>query len=430
MTEERAAPRSDAAPGSGNEPARDGPPARAAARGPARQARTLEAHLFEEGYAFDFYQAVRLLQRLRPQSIPVGQGGPPDAEAVRFRALCSLSFPASSIYEIERSGAWSVPRLTQAIIGLTGPSGVLPRHYTELLFRVELEAKGRERHALRDWFDLFNHRLVSFFYRAWEKYRFFIPFERGEFDHPDPDPFTRCLLSLVGLGTPHLKDRLSIVRRKRFDDADPRRFVARIEDLSLLYYSGLFAHRPRCAQALEAILRDYFQVDVEVIQFQGQWLVLDALNQSRLGDEALNNRLGEPSVLGERVTVIGDRVWDVQSKIRIRLGPLRYGQFVAFLPRVQRTASGNAFFLLCHLARLYVGPELDFDVQVILAAADVPECQLSDGGPVGPLLGWNTWVRSGAMDDDARDAVFEGREVYRGRTRPQTGTSPSPDLQP
>jgi len=386
-----------------------GPPV----RGPGRQARTLEAHLFEESYAFDFYQAVRILQRLRPGSTPVGQGGPPEAEAVRFRALCSLSFPPSSIYDLERPSPSSVPLLTQAVIGLTGPSGVLPRHYTELLYRVEIEARGPEKYALRDWFDLFNHRLVSFFYRAWEKYRFFLPFERGEFDKPEPDPFTRCLLSLVGLGTPHLRGRLSIMRGEPGADSGPPRVLARIEDMSLLYYSGMFAHRPRSAVALEAILRDYFELDVEVLQFQGQWLALEASNQACLGDEGWNNRLGETTLIGEKVTVIGEKVWDVQSKIRVRVGPVRYRQFANFMPRLRAIAGGNAFFMLSHLVRLYIGPELDFDVQMILAAEDVPECRLSDGGTDGPLLGWNTWIRSLPLGADAEDAVFEGREVYR-----------------
>jgi type VI secretion system protein ImpH len=377
-----------------------------------RQNRTLEARLFEESYAFDFYQAVRVLQRLRPNSTPVGRSGPPGAESVHFRALCSLSFPPSSIYDLERPSASSVVYLTQAVIGLTGPSGVLPRHYTELLHRVEIEAKGPEKHALRDWFDLFNHRLVSFFYRAWEKYRFFLPFERGEFEHSDPDPFTRCLLSLVGLGTPHLQGRLRIIQGESGADSDSPRFLARIEDMALLYYSGMFAHRPRCAVALEAILRDYFQIDVAVRQFQGQWLALVASNQARLGDVEWNNRLGE-------TTVIGEKVWDVQSKIRIRLGPLRYSQFVRFLPRPRASADANAFFMLSHLVRLYIGPELDFEVQTILVAEDVPECRLSSGHTVGPLLGWNTWIRSVPFGADAEDAVFEGREVYRIDGEPQ-----------
>src|SRR5438132_1827850 len=61
---------------------------------------SVERRLFTEGYAFDFFQAVRLLESLSAERRPVGQTGPPRAEAVRFRAHLSLSFPASSIYDL------------------------------------------------------------------------------------------------------------------------------------------------------------------------------------------------------------------------------------------------------------------------------------------------------------------------------------------
>jgi type VI secretion system protein ImpH len=109
--------------------------------------------------------------------------------------------------------------------------------------------------------------------------------------------------------------------------------------------------------------------------------------------------------------VAGDRVWDVQGKIRIRLGPLRYARFVQFLPDRSPQSPHKAFFLLSHLVRLYVGADLDFDVQLVLAAPDVPACQLADGAGGGPRLGWNTWVRSLPMPRNAEDAIFEGEEV-------------------
>ncbi len=98
--------------------------------------------------------------------------------------------------------------------------------------------------------------------------------------------------------------------------------------------------------------------------------------------------------------MIGERVWDVQSKFRVRLGPLRYRQFVEFMP------PGSALRPLCQLTRSYVGPEFDFDVQPVLLAAEVPWCRLSGDGADGPLLGWNTWVRARPFEHDVCDAVF------------------------
>ena len=361
---------------------------------------TLEDRLFREGHAFDFFQAVRLLHALDPGRRPVGRGGPPEAEAVRFRAHASLSFPPGSIYALERGTPdRPVPTLTQSFLGLTGPSGVLPRHYTELLLRLR-ESKAAEKYALRDWLDLFNHRLTSLFYRAWEKYRFELAYERGEYALPEPDTHTRALRSLVGLGLPPLRDRLAVSAEGR-----P---LARVDDLAVLYYGGLFAHRPRNAAGLEALLADYFQLPVRVQQFQGRWLALEPANQTRLGDgPGSNNRLGADALAGERV-------WDRQGQFRVRVGPLAYERFVEFLPDRAPIPARKASFLMAHLVRLYVGPDLEYDVQLVLLAAEVPGCRLDDGGGgVGPRLGWNTWLGSLPRATDAEDVVLDGVEVFR-----------------
>ncbi|HTU22166.1 MAG TPA: type VI secretion system baseplate subunit TssG [Gemmataceae bacterium] len=362
----------------------------------------LEERLFTEGFAFDFFQAVRLLEKLAPHRRPVGREGPPRAEVVRFRALPSLSFPASAIYELARTDNEQPPTMTVAFLGLTGPSGALPHHYTELVMRLLRDGKGAERYALRDWLDLFNHRLISLFYRAWEKYRFYVPYERGEPSRPEPDTFTRSLFSLVGLGMPPLRNRLLV--RAWDEKKQSERVLARIEDLAVIYYGGLFARRQRTAVGLQAVVEDYFDLPAQVWQFQGQWLRLDVANQSRLGTQEHNNQLGVN-------TVAGERVWDVQSKLRVRLGPLRYARFLELLPDRTPIAARKTFFLLCHLVRLYAEVELDFDVQLVLAGDEVPACRLIEEG-IGPRLGWNTWLLSQPRGAAAEDAVFEGEAKF------------------
>jgi type VI secretion system protein ImpH len=368
---------------------------------------SVERRLYEECFTFDFFQAVRLLQKLDPARVPVGFSGPPRREAVRFRAHNSLSFPPSSIYDLQLpSSHVPVPVLVQAFLGLTGPSGVLPRHYTELLIRLDRTGKGPEKHALRDWFDLFNHRVVSLFYRAWEKYRFFILYERRDSPGAEPDPFTSCLFSLVGLGSAPLRGRLRITTTEVGEHEPQEKILAQVRDLGLLRYAGLLGHRPRCAIALEAMLEDYLQVRASVKQFQGQWLPIEPSSRSFLQTEPGNNELGVS-------TVVGERIWDVQSKFRVRLGPLDYRQFLGLLPDRAPVPERKAFFLLVHLTRLYVDPSIDFDVQLVLKAAEVPECVLADQPAFGARLGWNTWLISGSLPHDADDAVFEGEEVTR-----------------
>jgi type VI secretion system protein ImpH len=373
---------------------------------PVSTPQSVAERLFAEGYSFGFFQAVRLLERIAPESKPVGRNYPPASEIVRFNTHLSLSFPASKgIFEILPSdGTIPVPTMIVTFMGLTGPSGELPQHYTELLLRLDREVKGPERYALRAWFDLFNHRLISHFYRSWEKYRFWRAYERGEQDRTEPDDFTRALFSLVGLEMPPLRRRLHVAVRSAQDHDDAGKSLARIDDLALLHYSGFFAQGARCAVSLQALIEDYFGLPARIEQFRGRWLPLEPSSQSRMGTLNANNRLGIEVTAGERV-------WEMQGKFRVRLGPLSYADFVRLIPDRSPISVRKTFFLLVHLIRLYVGPEFDFDVQMVLRREDVPACGLDTAGGIGPRLGWNTWIQSKPAAQDAEDAAFAGEEI-------------------
>jgi len=163
--------------------------------------------LEEAPYRFNFFQAVRLLEQVpngagpaeSPRK-PVGREHAPRDEAVRFRAFPSHTFPPSEIASLDCGHGTEVPDMVVAFMGMTGPSGVLPHHYTQLV----IDRLRFKDHALRDMLDVFNHRATSLFYRAWRKYRFYVEFEREAKQHRE-DQFTACLYSLIGYGTAHLR---------------------------------------------------------------------------------------------------------------------------------------------------------------------------------------------------------------------------------
>jgi type VI secretion system protein ImpH len=346
--------------------------------------------LVRQGHRYDFFQAVRLLHALalqaddadsgESQSRGVGTDHGPETEIVRFRALPAHSFPAGSIAEIRAvdsdDAATQRFEMDVAFLGLTGPAGVLPNHYTSLM----IERVRAKDYSLRDYLDQFNHRFVSLFYRAWQKYRFPFAYEETKraSGGQDEDRFTSVLYALAGLGTDGLRGR------QVYDDE------------AILYYIGHFSHLPRCAVSLEIMLCDYFELPVEVQQFYGQWLYLTEDYQTSLPTRAnpmgLNCRLG-------RDVVVGERVWGVENKFRLRVGPLSYADFCRLLP------TGDVLSAMCQLTRFYAGPHYDFDVQPVLLADEVPWCQL-DGAATGPRLGWNTWLRNEPFVQDVDDAVF------------------------
>jgi type VI secretion system protein ImpH len=333
---------------------------------------SLEERLFRRGFEFDFFQAMRLLARRFPERKSVGGTAKPAEEIVRFCAWLSLAFPASAIDNIEQSANPDDPaRVTVTFLALTGTQGILPFHYTERLLALQ----EKKDDTLADFFDLFNHRLVSLFYRAWEKYRPAVLYELGALRRKQPDPFTHSLFDLIGMGTDCLRGRM------------------RIADESLLPYAGLIAQRPHSANALRGILRSYFSAPVELDQFLGDWYKLEEGDRSYLAPELERNQLGVGAFLG-------DRVWDQQSRFRIRIGPLNFVRFREFLP------DGQALAKLMQLIRFLVGPTLAFDVQVFLRAADVPYCRLTEQGEDAPRLGWTSWLKTCEFFRDAGDAVF------------------------
>lgn len=291
----------------------------------------------------------------------------PSDEVVRFRSRVGLDFPSSEIHQIERVNEHdeSDTRLEMMVnfMGMVGVSGVMPTHYTELVL-------DRIRHrdtALWAFLDIFTHRAVSLFYRAWSKYRFPVAFERGD------DNFTAYLYDIAGLGTKGLRGRMAV------------------EDEALLSYAGLIAQLPHSASALENIVSDHFGIEARVEQYSGQWLPIEEADLTNLG---VRN-----SVLGQSA-IVGSSVWDQQSKFRLRLGPLPFNKFRAFLP------DGSAHASLRDVVRLFAGDEFDSDVNLVLNKREVPATILTTRAVRRPALGWTTWLKTKPVEADDRQVVL------------------------
>lgn len=326
----------------------------------------VEELLRSEPYRFEFFQAIRLLERMAPDRKPLGRFTNPADEVARLGSFPSLSFPASEIQSIDWPEG-EAPSLAVNFMGVTGPQGPLPHFYTTLIL-ARLRSGDR---TLRDFLDLFHHRMLSFFYQAWEKYRFAVSYERGERDR-----FSHHLLDLIGLGTLGLQERLAVP-----DDA-------------FIFFAGILGQRPHSAHALELLLNDYFEVPCEVIQLVGGWFRLDETTECCIGERSTpSEQLG----LG---AVVGDEVWNQQARARIRIGPLELENYLDFLP------NGSAYQPLRSLLRFWTNEEIDFEVQLVLEREEVPRCQLGGEGDGAPQLGWVTWMKSKPMERHPEETIF------------------------
>jgi len=296
--------------------------------------------LNEEGWRFDFFQAVRLLHLMAPEATPLGAGDDPSTEPVRLSSHITMGFPPSEVHEIRQND--DMAEMAVNFMGIASPSsyGSLPMPYTEMI----LDQAKAKNNTLRQFLDLFNHRLVSLFYRAWEKHRFAIIYERS--GQHEPGQFEQMLYSLMGLGT---------VELQRSQSVNSRALLARAHAVRTRGVSAL---------GLATIIQDYFHVDARIIQFIPAWYNIESSELCRLGMQS--STLGEDTCLGSRTRM-------AQSRYRVRLGPLSWRQMADFLP------NGSAYDKLAEICTLTTGPEFDFEFQLQLAPDQTPPLQLEIG---------------------------------------------------
>lgn len=338
----------------------------------ASHAVALVATLQREPYHFDFFQALRRLECAYPDKPRFGQALRTTDGPIRLAQQLSLAFAPATLAAFDAGKDGQPARLEVNFFGLLGPNGPLPLHITEY-------ARDRLRNAKDPTFarflDIFHHRLLELFYRAWGNAQ-----PTVSFDRPELDRFATYTGALFGLGMPMLRRR----------DAIP--------DFTKLHYAGRLACQTRHAEGLQAILADFFKLPIAIEQFVGHWLALPKDAQCRLGDSPNTGTLG-------MTVVIGSRVWDRQHKFRITCGPLLFADYQRLLP------GGTSLTRLLALVRNYIGDELIWDLNLILKQAEVPPLQLGAAG----RLGWTTWLTSRPKAEDAADLTLEPlKYVARG----------------
>lgn len=327
------------------------------------------AALQADASAFDFFAALRLLECAHPERPRIGRSLHPRDDAVRFGQAPSLAFESLMLNRMRPGENGTAAHLDVNFFGLTGANGPLPQHLTDYV-------RDRQRNAgdptLARFLDMFHHRMIALFYRAWASAQPTVSLDR---EHADR--FADYLASLIGLGMQTLRGR----------DAVP--------DGAKLHYAGHLASHNRNADGLAQILSDYFKVPVAVEQFVGHWMRMPDNAWCRLRSD-VRTRSGF-AVLGT-TSVIGTRVWNCQHKFRIVVGPLEMADFQRLLP------GGASFARLRDWVRNYAGMAYDWDINLQLKRQAVPPLALGKA-----RVGWTSWLHSVAPRDDARQVFFHPR---------------------
>lgn len=329
-----------------------------AAQDPVAVIRRLQENL----YQFGFFQALRHMECA--YGIRIGTSLHPADDPIRLAQEPSLAFAPSTLASFKPGVNRSPHRLAVYFFGLFGPNGPLPHHLTDYARDRKYNYKDP---AFVRFADIFHHRIMSIFYRAWAGVQ-----PTVSFDRPDTDRFSLYVGSLFGLGMPSLRNR----------DAFP--------DFAKLHFAGHLASQNRHAEGLEAMIGDYFRVPVRIDEFVGRWIEFPKSALLRLGGPAETAALGKTAVLGARV-------WDCQHKFRIILGPLDLVDFERFLP------GSDSLDRLAALVRNYTGDELEWDMKLMIKPEEMQPFQLGGKG----RLGMTSWFKDRSGSRKADDLLLD-----------------------
>jgi type VI secretion system protein ImpH len=317
--------------------------------------------------SFHFHVALRRIDSSSTSAPRLGEALRPSEEPVRIGQAPSLTFEPTAVTAFRPAEGQSPAHLGVSFLGMWGPNGPLPIHLTEY-------ARDRARQAgdrtLAAFVDVFHHRMLLLFHRAWAQTQ-----PTAMLDRAESDRFAMYLGSLFGVGSEGTRNR----------DAFP--------DRAKLHFAGHFASSARNADGLRQIIADYFGLPVRIEEFMGDWLTLSRESRWHLGAP-------ETSAMG-RTTILGGRVWTRSDRFRIVLGPLTQAEFTRLMP-------GSAdMTVLAALVRLYTHDEWGWDVRLTLGSTEVEAMSLART----TRLGWTSRIGRGIRDDLVFDPM--SRRTHR-----------------
>lgn len=316
--------------------------------------------------SYHIFFALRVLEARFADAPRLGESRRPREDAVRLGQEATMAFPRSTISEFRPPEADQPGRLTNLFFGLFGPHGPLPSHLTEY---------ARERHrSFHDrtfvaFANMLTHRPMSLLYRAWAAGQTAASFDRGQ-----DGGMERRVAALTGHLGKSMQDR----------DAMP--------DLAKRHFAGRLAQGAKTAEGLTAMLSAFFSVPVRLEQFVGSWLDLEQGDRWRLGGQ---------TGLGQG-TVLGTKVWSRGAKFRIRFGPLSAAEYRRMLP------GGASLARLAAIVRNAVGDALDWDVNLVLKADEVPSAVLGKD----TRLGQTSWLGQRQTSADAAELFLTQQDHF------------------
>jgi type VI secretion system protein ImpH len=328
--------------------------------------RNLEA----EPWRFDYFTVLRHLERTFADRPRIGDSAARREEFVQLGQDPFMDFPASNLARVVHSDNKALQVFVK-YLGLLGPQGALPLAITEESYHYLLAQDD----SFPRFLDVFNHRFIQLFFRAWADSRPIV-----QHDRPEADRFVAYIGSAIGVGS------------KPYQNLDS------VPDAAKLGFAGILGAQAKCASRLAGAVCGLFDVRAEVEEFIGTRLIIEPGEWTTLG--------GRYNILGEDA-LLGRTIFSVQDKIRVRIFTKSLAQYIRFLP------TGDLCEPLADLVFFYNGEQLDWDAELAIPSGAAEPIRLGKFGQ----LGWTTWMAPNWTSVEAyrRDARFHPAERMRQR---------------
>ncbi|WP_348704003.1 type VI secretion system baseplate subunit TssG [uncultured Neptuniibacter sp.] len=399
------------------------------------QSTSLTQALQQDTHQFDFYQAVRLLEK--GAGAKVGYQGSVAQERVRFAGHPTMAFATSDLAKAKHEKGGKLALETN-FFGLYGASSPLPVHITEAIIAEQINVESQDHQVyfisheeqlqrLRDYRldistlllqasstlrqvkagtqsarifseeELARTRLSESLeeiigaddYRAFRQGDLLLQlYEAPAARQRDfLDLFNHRLTSLLYRSWWKYQPGMQYQTEGENDFSEwmfalmgaPNKLArdnSAINWPQLMGYAGLMGMNSGSASAMTAVISGYFDhIPVFIEEYVERWADIPQDQLNRLGQA--NSELGMDLCLGRRVK-------DYCGKFRVKIGPLAYSPFQRFLP------DGQDYKALLELIDVLMPEQLCFDIELILKGDCVPAFGL--GKENAPKLGWVGWL--------------------------------------
>jgi type VI secretion system protein ImpH len=315
--------------------------------------------LVNEVKGYNFFQLVRMLEKKIESNDELIVSLRSSLDFIKFKQRPNFSFRQNQIESLKYDKSKECLNIIVNFFGLLGVNSPMPYFFTE----YALDLVKEKNYSLLDFLDIFHHRTIILFYKAWKVNQQIVSFELN-----NDNSYCKYLSSMIGQNYGQTNDYSDLPINAK------------------LYYCGHLMNMTKSAESLRGILLSFFKIPVNIKEFVTQWIEIP--KESKM---IINNK--NEIQLGKN-SFVGEKVFSKTAKYKVVMGPMKLDKYKELLPNSKWHKYLIAWIKLCSPS------ELNCDVQLLLMKNQVPLMKS------GARLGYSSWVHSKCKKNEYENFEF------------------------